>query len=212
MKKSLIEEIIENGKSKQIVPVVKEALDNGADPISLINTMTNAMKAVGENFQNGVIQIADMFSSAQAMKKGIKFVTPLIAGTNATCIGTAIVGMAKGDLHDIGKGLVVTMLESTGINVIDLGIDVSAETFAEAIRENPGAKILAVSSSMESSIFEIKATVDYLKKEKLRDNVKIIVGGAAVDLKTAEAVGADAYAATATLTAVLAKDFLLNNN
>ena len=94
MKKSLIEEIIENGKSKQIVPVVKDALDNGADPISLINTMTNAMKAVGENFQNGVIQIADMFSSAQAMKKGIKFVTPLIAGTNATCIGTAIVGMA----------------------------------------------------------------------------------------------------------------------
>ena len=104
------------------------------------------------------------------------------------------------------------MLESTGINVIDLGIDVSAETFAEAIRENPRAKILAISSSMESSISEIKTAVDYLKKEKLRDNVKIIVGGAAVNLKVAKAVGADAYAATATLTAVLAKDFLLNNN
>lgn len=210
MMSSLIEEIIEKGKSKQIVPVVKEALESGEDPVSLINTMTNAMKSVGENFQNGIIQISDMFSSAQAMKKGIKFVTPFISGAHDSYIGTAVVGMAKGDLHDIGKGLVVTMLESVGIKVVDLGIDTSPDTFAEALRENSDAKVLAISSSMESSVSEIKNTIDYLKKEKLRDKIKIIVGGAAVDLQTAEEVGADAYAATATLTAVLAKDFLLN--
>ncbi len=211
MQKSLIEELIETGKSKKILSAVQDELDNGADPIFLINTMTTAMKTVGDNFQNGTIQLADMFSSAQTMKKGIKLITPLIVGTDSTYIGTAIVGMAKGDLHDIGKGLVVTMLESTGIKVIDLGIDISPDAFADAIRENPDAKILAISSSMKSSVSEIKATIDYLKKEKLRDNIKIIVGGAAVDYNTAESVGADAYAASATLTAVIAKDFILKN-
>ena len=172
--------------------------------------MTEAMKTVGYNFQNGSIQISDMFSSAQTMKKGIKFVTQFIPGKSGEYIGTAVVGMAKGDLHDIGKGLVVTMLESVGIKVIDLGIDVSPDMFADAVRNNPDVKILAVSSSMESSVTEIKNTVDYLKKEKLRDRVKIIVGGAAVNLETVELTGADAYGATATLTAVLAKDYLLN--
>ena len=206
MKKNIIEEIIEKGKSKQIISAVKEELENGTDPVSLINLMTEAMKTVGYNFQNGSIQISDMFSSAQTMKKGIKFVTQFIPGKSGEYIGTAVVGMAKGDLHDIGKGLVVTMLESVGIKVIDLGIDVSPDMFADAVRNNPDVKILAVSSSMESSVTEIKNTVDYLKKEKLRDRVKIIVGGAAVNLETVELTGADAYGATATLTAVLAKD------
>ena len=210
MKKNIIEEIIEKGKSKQIISAVKEELENGTDPVSLINLMTEAMKTVGYNFQNGSIQISDMFSSAQTMKKGIKFVTQFIPGKSEEYIGTAVVGMAKGDLHDIGKGLVVTMLESVGIKVIDLGIDVSPDMFADAVRNNPDVKILAVSSSMESSVTEIKNTVDYLKKEKLRDRVKIIVGGAAVNLETVELTGADAYGATATLTAVLAKDYLLN--
>ncbi len=210
MKKNIIEEIIEKGKSKQIISAVKEELENGTDPVSLINLMTEAMKTVGYNFQNGSIQISDMFSSAQTMKKGIKFVTQFIPGKSGEYIGTAVVGMAKGDLHDIGKGLVVTMLESVGIKVIDLGIDVSPDMFADAVRNNPDVKILAVSSSMESSVTEIKNTVDYLKKEKLRDRVKIIVGGAAVNLETVELTGADAYGATATLTAVLAKDYLLN--
>jgi len=210
MKKNIIEEIIEKGKSKQIISAVKEELENGTDPVSLINLMTEAMKTVGYNFQNGSIQISDMFSSAQTMKKGIKFVTQFIPGKSGEYIGTAVVGMAKGDLHGIGKGLVVTMLESVGIKVIDLGIDVSPDMFADAVRNNPDVKILAVSSSMESSVTEIKNTVDYLKKEKLRDRVKIIVGGAAVNLETVELTGADAYGATATLTAVLAKDYLLN--
>lgn len=210
MKMNFIEEIIEKGKSKQIISAVKEELENGTDPVSLINLMTEAMKTVGYNFQNGSIQISDMFSSAQTMKKGIKFVTQFIPGKSGEYIGTAVVGMAKGDLHDIGKGLVVTMLESVGIKVIDLGIDVSPDMFADAVRNNPDVKILAVSSSMESSVTEIKNTVDYLKKEKLRDRVKIIVGGAAVNLETVELTGADAYGATATLTAVLAKDYLLN--
>ncbi len=210
MKMNFIEEIIEKGKSKQIISAVKEELENGTDPVSLINLMTEAMKTVGYNFQKGSIQISDMFSSAQTMKKGIKFVTQFIPGKSGEYIGTAVVGMAKGDLHDIGKGLVVTMLESVGIKVIDLGIDVSPDMFADAVRNNPDVKILAVSSSMESSVSEIKNTVDYLKKEKLRDRVKIIVGGAAVNLETVELTGADAYGATATLTAVLAKDYLLN--
>lgn len=210
MKMNIIKEIIEKGKSKQIISAVKEELENGTDPVSLINLMTEAMKTVGYNFQNGNIQISDMFSSAQTMKKGIKFVTQLIPGKSGEYIGTAVVGMAKGDLHDIGKGLVVTMLESVGIKVIDLGIDVSPDMFADAVRNNTDVKILAVSSSMESSVSEIKNTVDYLKKEKLRDRVKIIVGGAAVNLETVELTGADAYGATATLTAVLAKDYLLN--
>ena len=210
MKMNFIEEIIEKGKSKQIISAVKEELENGTDPVSLINLMPEAMKTVGYNFQKGSIHISDMFSSAQTMKKGIKFVTQFIPGKSGEYIGTAVVGMAKGDLHDIGKGLVVTMLESVGIKVIDLGIDVSPDMFADAVRNNPDVKILAVSSSMESSVSEIKNTVDYLKKEKLRDRVKIIVGGAAVNLETVELTGADAYGATATLTAVLAKDYLLN--
>ena len=128
MKKNIIEEIIEKGKSKQIISAVKEELENGTDPVSLINLMTEAMKTVGYNFQNGSIQISDMFSSAQTMKKGIKFVTQFIPGKSGEYIGTAVVGMAKGDLHDIGKGLVVTKLNNVlfdketgeGLCVIDL--------------------------------------------------------------------------------------------
>ncbi len=209
MSRSDIEDIVKNGKSKKIILAVKEALEAGEEPIQLVNEMTDAMKIVGERFQNGEIQISDMFFSAQTMKKGVTYVTPLIRGEECEYIGKAIVGMAQGDLHDIGKGLVVTMLESVGVEVIDLGIDVSPEAFAETIRKNPDAKILAISSSLDTSIPEIKETIEFIENEGLRGNVKIIVGGASIDADAAKAVGADYYAATATLSAIIAKDVLL---
>lgn len=208
MYNAALEIIIQNGKNKEVINVIREALENGADANALITTMTNAIEVVGNRFQAGEIMISDMLSAAMTMKKGINFLTPLIKGEGCEYIGTAIVGMAAGDLHDIGKNLVTLMFESVGFKVIDLGIDVSPEAFSDALVKHPECKVLAISATLESTVSAIANTIALLEKKGQRDSVKIIVGGGSVTELIAKEMGADAYAQTPTQTAVIAKKFL----
>ncbi|NLL63519.1 MAG: cobalamin-binding protein [Ruminococcaceae bacterium] len=212
MKKEPLQLIIENGKNKEIIPAIVDALSKGASPVCLIDKMVESMIKVGEMFHSGKIQVSDMFSSAQTIKKGIAYLTPLIEGKDTTYIGEIVVGMAQGDLHDIGKGLLILMLESVGFKVHDLGIDVPPEIFVDAIKENENVQVVAISASLDSTVSNVKATIDLIEKEKLRDKVKIIVGGAAISAEIAKELGADAFGTTATLTAVIAKDLLSDLN
>ncbi len=210
MYKASLAAIIQNGKNKEVINVIREALDSGTDPNELITVMTDAIEVVGNRFQAGEIVISDMLSSAMTMKKGIGFLTPLIRGEGAEYIGTAIIGMAEGDLHDIGKNLLSLMFESVGFKVVDLGIDVSPEAFSDALTANPECKVLAISSTLVSTVSSIENTIALLEKKGQRNSVKIIVGGGSVNAEIAERIGADAYAPTTTGSAIIAKGFLEN--
>lgn len=208
MYKENLRAIIQNGKNKEVIGTIRDALDNGVEPNELITLMTEAIEIVGDRFQAGEIVISDMLSAAMTMKKGIAFLTPLIKGDGVEHIGTAIIGMAEGDLHDIGKNLLSIMFESVGFKVIDLGIDVSPEAFSDALAKNPECKVLAISSTLVSTIPAIENTIALLEKKGQRDSVKIIVGGGSVNAEIADKIGADAYAPTTTGSAVIAKNFL----
>ncbi len=208
MYRASLETIIQNGKNKEVINTIREALDSGADPNELITIMTNAIEVVGNRFQAGEIVISDMLAAAMTMKKGIGFLTPLIRGDDCEYIGTAIVGMAEGDLHDIGKNLLSLMFESVGFKVIDLGIDVSPEAFSDALISHPECKVLAISATLVSTVSAIENTIALLEKKGQRNSVKIIVGGGSVNEEIAERIGADAYAPTTTGSAVIAKSFL----
>lgn len=210
MYKKNLETIIQNGKNKEVIGVIRSALENGADPNELITIMTDAIEVVGNRFQAGEILISDMLAAAMTMKKGIGFLTPLIRGDGSEYIGTAIIGMAEGDLHDIGKNLLAIMFESVGFKVIDLGIDVSSEAFSDALLANPECKVLAISATLMSTVSAIENTIALLEKKGQRNNVKIIVGGGSVNAEIAEKIGADAYAPTTTGSALIAKSFLEN--
>lgn len=208
MYKADLEAIIQNGKNKEVINVIREALDGGANPNELITVMTDAIEVVGNRFQAGEIVISDMLAAAMTMKKGIGFLTPLIKGEGCEHIGTAIVGMAEGDLHDIGKNLLALMFESVGFKVIDLGIDVSPEAFSDALAAHPECKVLAISSTLMSTVSSIENTIALLEKKGQRNNVNIIVGGGSVNEEIAKRMGADAYAPTTTDSAIIAKSFL----
>lgn len=208
MYKADLEAIIQNGKNKEVIKNIKAALDNGAKPEELINIMIDAIEIVGNRFQTGEIVISDMLAAAMTMKKGITFLTPLIKGDGCEYIGTAIVGMAEGDLHDIGKNLLTLMFESVGFKVIDLGIDVSPEAFSDALFEHPECKVLAISSTLMSTVSSIENTIALLEKKGQRDSVNIIVGGGSINKEISEKIGADAYAPTTTDSAIIAKSFL----
>ena len=207
-RKEILENIIIRGKNKEVIKFLKEDISNGSSPEELIEIMIGAMQKVGDEFQDNTIQISDMFSSAMTMKKGITYVTPLIREEDAEEIGTAIVGMAAGDLHDIGKNLVILMMESIGFKVIDLGIDVSPATYAESIQKHPDCKIVTISATLDSTVPSIKKTIELLTKEGLRSKVKIIVGGTPITEEIAKTLGADAFAETAATAALIAKDLL----
>jgi methanogenic corrinoid protein MtbC1 len=205
---SKIEEIaqaVETGKSKLIEGLITEALKEGVDPLKILNEgMIAAMGSVGEKFQRAEVFVPEMLVAARTMKKGVEILKPKLGGGSVASLGKCIIGTVHGDLHDIGKNLVALMIESAGFEVIDLGVDVTAEAFLAAIKENPDVKIVALSCLLTTtmpSLKEIAAAV------KASDNkgFKLIVGGAPITQDFADQVGADGYSADAAGAAVLAK-------
>ena len=170
--------------------------------------MIKAMAAVGEAFKNDEIFVPEMLMAARAMKAGVEVLTPHLKEVGAEPIGKVIIGTVAGDLHDIGKNLVAMMIEGAGFDVLDLGVDVPAEKFVEAINANPDAQILALSSLLTTTLPASKATIEAVVAAGLRDKVKIMVGGAPVTQEFADEVGADGYAEDAASAAELAKSLL----
>lgn len=188
---------VETGKLKLVPELVQQCLDEGIAPLDVLNTgMIDAMAIVGEKFKNNEIFVPEMLIAACAMKNGVEVLKPHLSGDNAGKIGKMVMGTVYGDLHDIGKNLVIMMIESTGYEVVDLGIDVPVETFVEAAND-PEVTLVGVSALLTTTMPAMQETVEALNKSSRRDQFKIMVGGAPITETFAKQIGADIYTADA---------------
>ncbi len=209
---SKIEEIftaIETGKAKIIVDLVQSAIDEGLDPMEILNHgMVDAMTLIGERFSRGEAFVPEMLISARTMKKGVEVLKPHLAKDAASSFGTAVIGTVQGDMHDIGKNLVAMMIESAGFEVIDLEVDVPLERFVEAIATHPNVRIVALSTLLTTTMPAMKRIVEGLNQLENRDAFRIMVGGAPITEAFARQIGADGYSADAAAAAALAKSLV----
>ena len=209
---SKIQEIataVENGKVKLIEGLVQEALDAGDAPDAILNDgMIAAMSVVGAKFQANEIFVPEMLVAAKTMKKGVELLRPRLAGDAVGKHGKFVIGTVSGDLHDIGKNLVALMIESAGFEVIDLGVDVPADKFVEAVKANPTCKIAAASALLTTTMDSLKNTVKALIDAGCKNQVKIMVGGAPITQEFADEIGADAYTPDAGSAAVKAVELV----
>jgi len=197
--------LTEAGRLKKIERAVRAALDAGASPEDILDAMTGAMGAVGERFQRGELFVPEILVSARAMQKGVGVLRPLLTGNDVGRYGKFIIGTVAGDLHDIGKNLVALMVESAGFEVVDLGVDVSAERFVEAIRENPDCHVVGLSALLTTTMDSMRRTVEAIHGAGLHEQVRVMVGGAPITAEFAADIGADGYSPDAAAAADLAK-------
>lgn len=201
--------LVAKGKAKLVGGAVQAALDAGCDPAAILNEgMIAAMDEVGAKFKTGEIFVPEMLVAAKAMKKGVEVLKPHLASGVAGAAGKVIIGTVAGDLHDIGKNLVAMMLESSGFEVIDLGVDVPKEKFVETYQANPDTKIICCSALLTTTLPALKDTVALINASDFRSKVKVMVGGAPVNQAFADEIGADAYTADAASCAQRAKELV----
>jgi len=180
-------------------------LSQGADAKALVSEcLIPAMDEVGRRFANNDYFVPELLISARAMRSALELLRPRLAQGDATLTGTAVVGTVKGDLHDIGKGLVTAMLEGGGFTVIDLGIDVPADVFVQAVRQHR-PQVLCLSALLTTTMPAMRDVIAALSANDLRDQVKILVGGAPVTQRFADDIGADGYASDAPSAAAMAR-------
>ena len=176
----------------------RKTVQEKIDPIEALDTMTVAIRQVGEGFGNGELWLPDLVGAAAAMTSAMPIIEEEIkrAGAKRESVGIVVIGTVYGDIHTIGKTMVATMLTADGFAVIDLGINVTAENFVKGITEN-NADILAMSALMTTTAPEQRKIIENLERENLRDKVKIMVGGGAITQDFANSIGADGYDPTA---------------
>ena len=197
-----------NGKSDDAATATRDAIADGAVPQDLINgQMIRAMSEVGQRFQDGKAFVPQLLMAGRAMKAALEILKPMMAGTDTTSLGKVVIGTVKGDLHDIGKNLVASMLEGCGFEVVNIGIDVSADTFIQAIKENQ-PDILCMSALLTTTMGYMKDVIDSLEAAGIRDQVKVMVGGAPVTQGFANEIGADGYSDNANSAVTVAKQLL----
>jgi 5-methyltetrahydrofolate--homocysteine methyltransferase len=196
------------GDAKTAVAVTKEALAEGVGPVELITgRMVPAMDEVGRRFQCEEYFVPELLLAARAMKGALELLRPLLAGTGAQSAGRVVIGTVKGDLHDIGKNLVASMLEGGGFEVVDLGADVPPQKFVDAVKtRNPD--IVALSALLTVTMPAMRTTIDALTQAGVRGQVKVLVGGAPVTAQYATEIGADAYGEDATAAVAAARSVL----
>ena len=192
-----ISELVIKGDIMGTKAKVAEAVDQKVDATSILNDgLMPGINEIGERFAKGQIFVPNVLLSAKAMNTGVEVIQPLLAAGGDTTIGTAVVATVKGDLHDIGKNLVALMMKSVNLKVIDLGANVSAEKFVEAINEyHPD--IVGLSALLTTTMNEQGHVIEVLKDAGVRDQVKVMIGGAPVTQGWADKIGADAFTADA---------------
>lgn len=196
------------GKLPEAQAATKVALEAGLQPQDIINgQMIRAMGEIGQQFQNGKVFVPQLLMAARAMKGAMQLLQPLMAGQKISSLGKIVIGTVKGDLHDIGKNLVASMLEGCGFEVVDIGIDVPKEKYVEAVKEHH-ADILAISALLTTTMDYIPEVIQAVEQAGLRDKVKIMVGGAPLSQEFADQVGADGYSDNANSAVALAKRLL----
>lgn len=200
-------ELVAKGKAKKVAAAVEAALAEGCEPAAILNEgMIAAMDEVGAKFKTGEIFVPEMLVAAKAMKNGVEVLKPHLASGDAGAAGKVIIGTVAGDLHDIGKNLVAMMLESSGFEVIDLGVDVAKEKFVEAFEANADARIICCSALLTTTMPALRDTVALLNSLPNRGNIKVMVGGAPISAEFAKEIGADAYTEDAASCAQKAKE------
>jgi methylmalonyl-CoA mutase cobalamin-binding domain/chain len=193
------------GDAKSAAAIAQQALDEQLDPGSLINgTMIPAMNEVGRLYETEEYFVPELLLAGRAMRGALELVRPLLAKSGAQPAGRIVIGTVKGDLHDIGKNLVISMLEGAGFEVTDLGVDVPPQKFINAVREKH-ADIVCLSALLTVTIPAMKTTIEAMKAAGVRDCVKILVGGAPVTPEYAREIGADGYGENATVAVAVAR-------
>jgi len=189
-----IHDAVIQSDAENVKETIQQALDQEIDAETILNQgLIAAMDIVGEKFSAGELFIPEMLQSAMVMKEGLSLLKPLLVDSATTRKGTVVVGTVKGDLHDIGKNLVVMMLEGAGFEVIDLGVDVRPESFVDSMKENR-AQVCAMSALLTTTMPSMKETIELVKNEFDDQQVKTIIGGAPVSQKYADEIGADGFA------------------
>jgi len=189
-----IAEAVIRGDRETVSQLVKAALEEGTSPESIINEgLIAGMSVVGDKFKKNEFYVPEVLIAARAMHAGMDLLKPLLATSNVQPRGIVAIGTVKGDLHDIGKKLVAMMLEGGGYEVIDLGVDVAPEKFVETVKER-GAQIVALSALLTTTMPSMKDTIEALQEAGIRDQVKVMIGGAPVTQNYADEIGADGYA------------------
>ena len=205
-----VQVLVESGKVAQVGAVVQEALDAGNQPQDILDGMIESMGVVGEKFSAGKLFVPEMLMAAKAMNEGLEVIKPLLTSGTSTAIGKigkAMVGTVKGDLHDIGKNLVVLMMRSVNIDVVDLGINVTAEQFVAGIKEHQ-PQVVGLSALLTTTMNEQASIIKAIEEAGVRDQVKVLIGGAPVTQGWADKIGADGFAADAAGAAAWSKAYL----
>jgi len=201
-------EAILNGDAAAARQVTEQALAAGVDPQSLVvERMIPAMDEVGRRFECNEFYVPELLIAARAMKSALDLLRPILAERGIEPVGRVVIGTVKGDLHDIGKGLVASMLEGGGFEVVDLGVDVPADQFVVKAKECH-ADIIAVSALLTTTMTAMKGVIDAVKQSELKDRCKVIVGGAPVTQQYADSIGADGYSSNASGAVALARKML----
>jgi 5-methyltetrahydrofolate--homocysteine methyltransferase len=193
-----------DGLAEEIDEGTRILLDRGWEATRVLEeALVGGMTIVGIDFRDGILFVPEVLMAANAMKAGMAILKPILSDTGAKPVGKMVIGTVKGDIHDIGKNLVGMMMEGAGFEVIDLGINVEADTYIDAIEEHE-ANILGMSALLTTTMPYMKVVIDTMKEKGIRENYIVLVGGAPLNEEFGEAIGADAYcrdAATAVETA-----------
>lgn len=174
----------------------KKAVEKGVDPIEAADSLTQGIRQIGEGFGKGEYFLPDLVMAGEAMKRALPPLEEAIkkAGKKREALATFVIGTVAGDIHDIGKTIVITLFQAEGFNIVDLGVDLPAEKFVEAVKEHK-PDVLGLSALMTMTMFEQMKVIEALKGAGIRDDVKVMVGGGAITPDFAQMIGADGYAA-----------------
>ena len=194
------------GNAPKAEEVTKSALEENTDPTELLSKyMIPAMDEVGKRFECNEYFVPELLIAARAMKVAMKLMAPALSEAGAVAAGRVVIGTVQGDLHDIGKNLVASMLEGAGFEVVDLGVDVSPEKFVEAAQEQEGS-LVALSALLTTTMTKMKAVVEQLETAGVRDKFKVMIGGAPITQQYADEIGADGYSDNASAAVALARE------
>lgn len=200
-------EFLQKGKMANVKELVQKALDEGIGPKEILEEgLLSGMSVIGEKFKKNEVFVPEVLIAARAMNAGVTILKPYLVAEGVEKKGTVVIGTVKGDLHDIGKNIVKMMMEGKGINVVDLGVNVSPEQYIEAAKVN-NANIICCSTLLTTTMPEIGNVVELVKKENL--NVKVMIGGAPVTQEFCDNIGADAYTSDAASAADKALEYCM---
>ena len=204
---NIISEKLQAGKAKEVKALVQQAIDEGIAPKTILEEgLLPGMSAIGEKFKNNEVFVPEVLVAARAMNQGVNLLKPLLNADGVKANGKVCIGTVQGDLHDIGKNLVKMMMEGKGLEVIDLGTDVSAETFVKTAKEE-GCQVICCSALLTTTMNVMADVVKAAEAAGIRDQVKIMIGGAPVTEEFAKQIGADAYTTDAASASDVAAQF-----